>query len=414
MARGKPGGWFRPLVAGGLLVTVAWSACPGLASADWLGNERMVTAGGTTEQWPQLSGSRVVYTAVDSSSGQDVRVRDLATGADRVLTPDHSATGRAAISGSRVVWTDATGVRYVNLDAADAPLLLAAGATDPSIAGTRVCYTAADRIHVYNLRTGADRVVSPATASAATCDISGDVVVWADDRTGAAQVYALDLATDVETPVTSTPSQPSGPRVDDGLVVWQDGDGVYALDLATQERTTVATAAGARSTPEVSDGRIVWADGRFGHGDTEVFLYDVASGVEVQVTRGDGWTGSPTISGTRVLYADAVAGGTRLVQRSITPPRLVVGLGAIDETGGKGVTGRLTGTGAVPVVGVDVTLESSPDGSTWTDAATVVTAGDGSFEFALPAGQDATHLRVRFASTPDFAPAVSRELVDAG
>ncbi|MFT4110729.1 hypothetical protein [Propionicimonas sp.] len=415
MARGTPDGWFRPLVAGGLLVTAAWLACPTVAMADWLGNDRRVTAGTTAEQWPQLSGSRVVYTAAaDASSGQDVRVRDLATGADRLLTPDHSATGRAAISGGRVVWTDVTGVRYDNLDSGQAPLLLAAGATDPSISGTRVCYTASDRIHVRDLRTGADRAVSPDAATAETCDISGDVVVWVDDRTGAAQVYALDLGTRAATPVTSAPAGPSAPRVDDGLVVWQDGDGVFALDLATQVRTTVATSAGPQSTPEVSDGRIVWADARFGHGDTEVFLHDLASGVEVQVTRGDGWTGAPTISGDRIIYADAGGGVPRLVQRTITPPRLVVGIGPVDETGGQGVSGRLTSTGGVPVVGVPLTLEASPDGRTWSDAATVVTAGDGSFGFALPAGQDATQLRVRFAGTPDFAPALSRQLVDAG
>nr|WP_300145072.1 hypothetical protein [Propionicimonas sp.] len=407
-------GVVRRILAGSLLVGAAVFGSAAPASADWLDTEDRLTTGDGTRQWPQVSGSRLVY-----ATGSDIRVQDLNSGADRLLTPDHAASGRPAISGERVVWPQSgstAGIWYANLDTGERRRLDVLAGEDVAISGTRVCYTRAGRVRVFDLATGAESAVSPDAANAGHCDLSGSTVVWQDDRAGDADVYALDLTTGAESRLTSDPAAQTLPRIDDHVVVWQDGragtTAVHAYDLDTDTETSLA-AAGAQTAPEVSDGRVVWTDERHGHGNAEVYLFDLAAGVEVRVTQDDGWSDSPTISGDRVVYADVRGAGRQLYLRTITPPQLSV---ALDRTGpAPVVTGRLVGTGGAPVVAATVRLETSTDARTWHDVdAVTTTAGDGSYEFAVPDVPEAGWLRARFAGREEIAPAVSEAVRTVG
>ncbi len=426
MARGFQGGMLRPVMTGSLLALAMAFACATPASADWLDTQRQLTSGDREQQWPQLSGTRLVYSEAtgtpqdtDDPTRFDVHVRDLATGADELLTPGHTATGKAAISGDRVVWTDAGsdgGIWLADLATGTRGRLPIPSGDDPSLSGHRLCYTSLDRIRVYDLRTGRDVAVSPAGVRAGHCDISGAVVVWQDDRSGDADIYSDDLRTGTETRVTDDPAEQSMPRVDGSLVVWQDdrngsdNTDIYAYDLATQDQLQVTSASGVQSVPDVSDGRIVWMDERLGHGNTEVYLYDVASAVETRVTRDDGWSGDPTISGNRIVYADASGGSRHLYQRTLTPPVLTAVVGAADVTSAPQLAGSLTGAGGVPVVAASLQVQASADGRTWVDAGTVTTAGDGSYAAALPSNGTATWFRVGFAGSSDYAPTLSESV----
>jgi beta propeller repeat protein len=407
VARESRGGVVRRILAGSLLVGAAVFGSAAPASADWLDSEDRLTTGDGTRQWPQVSGERVVY-----ATGSDIRVQDLGTGTDRLLTPDHAASGRPAISGDRVVWLQtgsAAGFWSANLATGERRRLDVLAGEDIAISGTRVCYTRAGRIRVLDLASGAESAVSPDAVNAGHCDLSGSTIVWQDDRAGNQDIYTLDLTTGVESRLTSDPAVQSLPRVDGRIVVWQDGradaTAVHAYDLGTRTETSLA-ASGAQSEPDVSDGRVVWTDERHGRGNAEIYLFDLAAGVEVRVTQDDGWSHSPAISGDRVVYSDARGAGHQLYLRTITPPQLAA---ALDSSGpAPVVTGRLVGTGGAPVVAATVRLEASADGATWHDAdAVTTTAGDGSYEFAVPDVPGADWLRVRFAGRQEIAPAVS-------
>lgn len=415
MARKGRGGSFRRVMAGGLLVAASAFACAPTASADWLDGESRLTGQDGAQRWPALSGDRLAYAAGAGEGGLDIRVQDLVTGEDRSLAPDRTATGAPAISGDRVVWPDAgggvPGFWYADLASGKSRRLDAPAGAEVALSGTRACYTHAGRIRVHDLRSGADRVVSPPGAAAANCDISGSIVVWQDQRNGNADVFALDLSTGLRTRVTSDPADQTSPSIDGRLVVWEDrrsGDAdIHALDLTTRTESRLTDAPGAQLAPDVSGGRVVWADERFGRGNTEVYLYDIATGVETRVTRGDAWSGDPAIDGARIAYADNQGARPGLYQRSVTTPVLIAGPGS---DGVAALAGRLTNEDGVPVVAVDLILEASVDGRAWAGAGTTTTAGDGSFGVAAPDLADAsgaTWLRLRFAGTRDHAPAVS-------
>jgi beta propeller repeat protein len=411
-------------VVAGLVAAIAILAPAPPAAADWLDTEHRLTAGDGVQQWPQLSGTHLVYTdlseehSVRGTAAFDVWARDLTSATDTLLTPAHTATGKAAVSGTSVVWPDLgdgadPGLRYADLATGAQRRLEARPGSDVAISGSRVCYSYLNRIRVYDLRSRSDEAVSPAGVIAGECDISGAVVVWQDARNGNADIYAYDLDTRAETRLTTDPADQTSPKVEGNLVVWQDARNgadnadIYAYDLAAGVESPVCVARGNQTFPDTSGGRVVWTDDRLGHGNTEVFLHDQASGLDVQVSADDGWSGNPSVSGPRIVWEDVRGAGHNLYQRTITPPVVAAGIGE-DDSGAPAVNGVLTGSGARPVVGATLVLESSADGRAWTAGDVQTTAGDGSFSFPLPAG--VSRLRVRYAGSLDNAPAVSSVL----
>ncbi len=420
----------RLIVAGGTATAAMMFGCASSASADWLGKERQLTVGAATQNWPQLSGSKLAYAdhASERTVGQgtatetafDIRVLDLKTGVDLNLTPDHTALGRPAISGARVVWSDYgngtnRGLWYRNLVTGQQRRLDASPGTRPQLSGDLLCYEYQGRIHVHSIGTGRDLVVSPTGGSASACDISGRVVVWQDARNGHdSDIYAYDLDSRTATQLTTTGTDQTLPRIDHGIVVWQDAisetdSDIYADDLATGTVTQVTADQSVQWFADVADGRIVWMDERDGHNNTEVYLYDVASGVTTRVTRHDGWSGNPTIAGDRIAYEDNRGAGNKVYLRTITPP--TVSLGWVPGTAASpAVAGRLLGVDGAPVTAESVVLETSPDGRSWSEAGTAVTDLSGGFTLAVDTRSGDLTARARFGGTPEYPAAVSTEI----
>jgi len=401
--------------------------CVSPASADWLGKERQLTVGAATQDWPQLSGSKLAYAdhTFERTVGQgaatetvfDIRVLDLKTGADVNLTPDHTALGRPAISGARVVWSDYgngtdSGFWYRNLVTGQQRRLDASPGTRPQLSGDLLCYEYQGRIHVHSIGTGRDVAVSPPDGSASACDISGRVVVWQDVRNGHdSDIYAYDLDSRLETRLTTTSTDQTLPRIDNGIVVWQDAvsetnSDIYADDLATGTVTQVTADESVQWFADVADGRVVWMDERDGHNNTEIYLYDVASGVTTRVTRHDGWSGNPTIAGNRIAYEDSRGVGHKVYLRTVTPPTVLLGR-VPGPAASPMVAGHLLGADGAPVTAESVVLETSPDGWSWSAGTTAVTDLSGGFTLAVDTHSGDLRVRARFGGTPEYPAAVS-------
>lgn len=430
MARGFAGGGFRLVVAGGLTTAAMAFATAAPASADWLGDESPLATESAFQNSPELSGTRLVYADYrdersapdggDASTLYDIRVQDLVTGADRSLTPGHTASGRPAISGKRVVWPDqgedgTSGIQYHNLATGAQQRLPVPGGANVEIDGARLCYERLSRIYVYDLAKGQETPVSPAAGRAGSCDISGKVVVWQEERNGPdLDIYSYNLATRRETRVTSDPSDQALPRISGDLVVWQDerdgGSDIYSHDLATGVETRVSKAEGKQWFADISGTRVVWMDERHGEDNPEIYLHDLATGVETRVTNRAGWSGNPTIAGDRIAYEDNHAGSHDLYLRAITPPRLTAEL---PEQVGFGmpavVSGRLVGADGTPVADEAVQLEYSLDGRHWLAAGGTVTELGGGFTVVGPVLTRDTQLRVSFGGSLEYPPALSAE-----
>jgi beta propeller repeat protein len=414
-------------MAGGLATAAVALGCASPASADWLAEEDQLTTGAAVEDGPQVSGNKLVFAdhsaerVVGSGSSAvtlfDVRVLDLGSGTTTNLTPGHTAVGRAAISGTRVVWSDYgggsdAGIMFADLATGRQRRLDAPSGWQPRISGTRVCYEYQGSIHVYNLGTDRDLIVSPVGAAASSCDISGTIVVWQDHRNGHdTDIYSYDLASRRETLVAGGATDQSLPRVDGTLVAWQDqlaatDTDIFAFDLGTGVATRITQDDSQQWFADVADGRVVWMDERNGHDNTEVYLRDVANGVTTRVTEHEGWSGNPTVSGDLIVYEEARGDGHHLYLRRVTPPALSLGLtgdvnGVAPELGG-----RLLGAGGLPVSEETVVLQTSTDGRQWSAAATAWTSQTGAYIFTVDARPD-LQVRVAFVGTPEYPAATS-------
>jgi len=417
----------RAVVSVALAVTALALRPATPAAAAWLSSEKALTTGVAYAGFPDISGIRVVYSdhrnqhevgdPDDPDILYDIRVRDLKTGKDRILTPKHSAYEDAVISGNRVIWTDygngtsTFGIWYHNLSNGTHKRLVSGSM--PKIDGIRLCYEKNQRIYVYNFSTRKAKAISPKNMLAGACDISGTTVIWQGYLKGATaidQLYSYNLSTRKQTQLTQGPAKPSLARIDGKLVAWMDErnaateNDIYMYNLGTHTESPVAIAAGFQGFVAVSAGRIIWQDER----NEGIYLYDVASGVTTPVTAATSYYWNAAISGNRIVYQDDKAGSDQVYLRTITPPTVKAGAPKTVAKGAKPlVSGTLLTSGGVGISGKSVQLQFSSNGSTWHSGAVSLTNIDGKFTITGPAITKATYFRVRFAGSSDFAPAVS-------
>jgi len=124
-----------------------------------------------------------------------------------------------------------------------------------------------------NLSTLASYVLSPLITDPSNQkrpDISGNLVVWWDDRNDEGDIYSYDLATDSVNRITTDPHVQFNPAVDGERIVWTDTRNgtwdIYLYDPVLGE-TAICTASGDQDLPAINGDIIVWRDGRNGNWD---------------------------------------------------------------------------------------------------------------------------------------------------
>jgi beta propeller repeat protein len=144
---------------------------------------------------------------------------------------------------------------------------------------------ASDVWEVFPIATGAFNESDPA--------ISGDIVVWNDNRNGESDIYGYDLATAETFPVCVADGTQVLPSVSGNIIVWQDhrnGDpwGIYGYDLSTGQEFVVSEDAGPTlPSPEVSGAWVVWVEYRSEAGGYGVYARNLLTQQEKTLHVGD-------------------------------------------------------------------------------------------------------------------------------
>jgi beta propeller repeat protein len=135
--------------------------------------------------------------------------------------------------------------------------------------------------------------------------IYSNTIVWQDDRNGNWDIYIFDISTHQEIHTTNKSNQ-TNPAIYGNKVVWQDdrngGSDIYLQDLSTKKQNRVTTS-GKAYNPRINGNRIVWQDNRK-QDNWDIFMYNISTGKEIQITTNESNQTSPDIFGDRIVWQD--------------------------------------------------------------------------------------------------------------
>ena len=180
----------------------------------------------------------------------------------------------------------------------------------PDISGDRIVWkddrNGAFDIYLYDLFTGTEIRVTKTPSSIDRPAISGDRIVWEETRDGNLDIYLYDQLVDTEIRITSDLGDQWYPAISGDRIVWRDernsNADIYMYDLSTGAETSITTHSAAQNNPAISGDRIVWQDWR--NGQADIYMYDLSTGAETSITTHSAAQNNPAISGDRIVWQD--------------------------------------------------------------------------------------------------------------
>lgn len=171
--------------------------------------------------------------------------------------------------------------------------------SQPAIDGSKIVWTDGS-IHVYDLTTQKDTVISASSASYPA--IYGNKLVWHDESNGTPELTVYDISTAARSQVTQNVDAGSIPAIYGNIIVWSaSSDGtnynIYMRDISTSTQKKIALG----NSPDIFDKRIVYY---YDAGDLpQIYMYDIVTGKAIDISEyGDNYY--PHIYGNKVIWSD--------------------------------------------------------------------------------------------------------------
>jgi beta propeller repeat protein len=103
-------------------------------------------------------------------------------------------------------------------------------------------------------------------------DVSGNIIVWGDNRNGNWDIYAYDLASGKEFPVCTDPGPQDNPKISGNMIVWDDwrhdngtrtNCDIYGYDMDTRQEIAISTDPADEELIGVDNGKVAFARGYY-------------------------------------------------------------------------------------------------------------------------------------------------------
>ena len=232
------------------------------------------------QDMPDIWGNKIVWMD-DRNGNYDVYMYDLYLNKETQITTDPNDQGYPKIWNNRIVWWD---WRNDNGD-----------------------------VYMYNLLTGQETRITY-DGWQAFPDIAGNRIVWENDEDSSTDqnwdIYMLDLSTEQKIQITDHEGNQTAPVVYGDRIAWTDyrndiyGD-IYMFNLLTGRETAIAAIPGTtQAGPSIWGNKIVWMDGRNDNYRYDIYLYNIATATEFQITANEKMQYGPDIYGHKVVWID--------------------------------------------------------------------------------------------------------------
>lgn len=249
-----------------------------------------------TQEYPAISVNQIVWEDRPTGGDRDIYFceYDSASGVceEEPVTNDSVEQRYPAVSDGLIVWQD-----YRN---------------DTGNDNTN--------IYLYDLSSNQEWQITFDTARQERPAVSGNIIVWEDYRDNEISganiyycIYESSTGSCQNQPLISATRDQRNPDIDGDKVVWEDlrnddfeiGSGdIYLYNLSTNEEIEVTTHARKQEEPSISGSRVVWVDRR--HGYRDIFYRDIddTGGDDVRITDEPEWQYLPDISGDLIVWQD--------------------------------------------------------------------------------------------------------------
>jgi len=131
----------------------------------------------------------------------------------------------------------------------------------------------------------------------------------------------IDIAiTKKEEQITTDPSAQEFSSTSGNRIVWRDdrngNSDIFMYDIATGQETPVITNPSQQTALSISGNRIIWRDDR--NGNYDIFMYDITTQQEIPITTNLSNQYIPSISGNRIVWHDDRNGNYDIFMYDIT------------------------------------------------------------------------------------------------
>ncbi|RJQ33004.1 MAG: hypothetical protein C4562_01800 [Actinobacteria bacterium] len=226
-----------------------------------------------------ISGDMMVWSGGTNGGGLEIISYDLITNKMRELSNSYqSPCIDPDIYEDTVVWADFFG-EITTFNMLTGELRGIGLGLSPSIDNNNIVWSFNDDIYLLNTITNTRRNLTSDSFEQLLPSISGDTIVYQDNRNGNWDIYVYGITTQKEQRITSNASDQTEPTIDGNMIAWTDNRNgnkdVYGYDLETRTEFRVTSDSSDQYSPSVSGNNVVWQEDE--NGTSSVYLFNPGS-----------------------------------------------------------------------------------------------------------------------------------------
>jgi beta propeller repeat protein len=164
---------------------------------------------------------------------------------------------------------------------------------------------------LYFLNNGTETQISPATSfDPQNPRVSGSLVAYQDNSAGEADIFVYDISSGNTLRITDDPMVPHiFPAISGNRIVWMDyrddplSPKIYANGTSPGSEAALSLSVSDQDSPAMYGDLVVWQDNR--NANWDIYLYNLTSNEEIQVTDDGNDQTNPAIYGNRIVWTDS-------------------------------------------------------------------------------------------------------------